>query len=367
MRKHMLLILSLNLVIALLVPLTFCANITTVNGAEVNVGDIITYELTIDRADDIAIALQLEIYFNDDILKIKNAECYNLTSYVLNPNKNNNNAILLNASSLKGYDFTNGNDLLRVDFEVISKGNTKIIENFVCFCDINYDDVGFEYSHILKKNNINLVEKEIETVASTIASAIEIVTTTETIPVLTTTMCIGTTASFTSEVIETSTIVTDATEPTTEKVITTTVAETMLSTSQELTTTIPTQLTIPIETDPTELNTLNTTKAPLTTTHVTEPIVSTHAETSVTTVTSPEPSTKFATSNSTDINIEIPVLTEATASKDKVENTHISETSPVYAIDVPSTGENNKTILFFDLALASCIVLVAVVMFKKKR
>ena len=320
MRKYILLILSLTLVISLLVPLTFCANITTVNGAEVNVGDIITYELTIDGADDIAAALQLEIYFNDDILKIKNAECYNLTSYVLNPNKNNNNAILLNASSLKGYDFTNGSNLLRVDFEVVGKGNTKIIENFICFCDINYDDIDFEYSHILKKNNIILVEKELETEAPTTIPTTEIVTTTVTIPVKTTTVCIGTTASTTSEVIETTTIVTDATEQTTENVIFTTVTEQILSSSQELTTIIPTELTIPIETDPTELNTSNPTEAIYTTIPVSESTLSTLSETTDTTTATFEPTTQFATSSSTDINIEFTILTETTDCNDRAES-----------------------------------------------
>lgn len=363
MKKRLCIISLLLLIILMTIPFTVSANShATVNGAEVNVGDKIVYTLSIDEADRVAMGIQLDIVFDDDILQVVNAECLNLSSYVINPNKNNNGKILLNASSLNGLDFTDGNDVLKAEFKVIKKGNAKITENFACFYDIDYEDVVFEYSHVLTKNNKILVEKELETTPPTTVAPSTLVPTTRptttisptTIKPTTVPTTVKITEPPTTQVTET-TIVTDPIETTTfVDEITTSSFVTTVPDTTESSSTATTNITSAIVTDPVE-NTTETIITTETTTQITEVFTTSEASIPTTFITENTTYTTEFTPDSSTVETTISCVSDTSTE----ENTYESTEATTVEIDVVKTGDKGPMIItWIVLGLYVCFVIV---------
>lgn len=380
MSKRILAIILLISAIIIAVPFTVSAsNDTTVNGANVNVGDIIVYKLAVDEADKIALGLQFEVNYDNKILETISAECVNLSSYVINP-YNEKSKVMVNASSLEGFDFTNGKEILIVNFEVIGKGNTKITEKFDCFYDINFDDIVFKCSHELSKNGVILDEKEIETIPSTpIKTTISVPVITETFANTTETMPIKTTEKIETTIqnittkhpvittvvptkpteITTSMVTTDPIETTNYPAFSTPITEN--NTTIHVTNTAPNSSTIksadPIETN----NNINTESI---NTIVTEPSECSSEviipATSYVSDTNYSENTAYTEDEITDFfTISCTYATETNTSETSLDNGNITE------IDVVKTGDSIKPIVSSTILLGLLFAFMSCFAFKR--
>ncbi|MBQ2943079.1 MAG: hypothetical protein IJD93_00030 [Ruminococcus sp.] len=109
---------------------TFAAEVLTVNGKEAAVGSEVTYTFSIGAAQQRICGIHMVIFFDQDLLSLKEVNTDNLGGgTIVNDNKGNNGRIIVTNSFVNGtsgLDCKESKDIVTVTFEVIKEGTTDI-------------------------------------------------------------------------------------------------------------------------------------------------------------------------------------------------------------------------------------------------
>ncbi|MBR3971872.1 MAG: hypothetical protein IKJ83_03175 [Ruminococcus sp.] len=119
-----------SLAVVITVIMLFASVVTSfADTTEVNSGSTLEYTLSIADSEQNIAGIHFELYFDTEVLKIKEINTDNLSGSVINDNMNGDGRItvvngLINGS--RGLECKEKTDLIKVTFDVISDGNTEV-------------------------------------------------------------------------------------------------------------------------------------------------------------------------------------------------------------------------------------------------
>lgn len=123
-------IFAVSLLAMLLVSLSLISAFATVNGEEAPVGSTVEYTLSIADAEQNIAGIHFEIFFDQDVLSLKEVNTDNLgDSTIVNDNQNGDGTIkVVNGyiNGAEGLACSEKTELVKVTFEVLIDGNTQI-------------------------------------------------------------------------------------------------------------------------------------------------------------------------------------------------------------------------------------------------
>lgn len=117
------------LIICLSVVPAFADSDVTVNGNDAQIGDTVTYAFSIEGSEQKVAGIHMVIFFDPDVLELKEVNADNLGSATINDNLNGNGQIIIVNSLINGAAGLKCSDktvLATATFEVKKKGNTEI-------------------------------------------------------------------------------------------------------------------------------------------------------------------------------------------------------------------------------------------------
>lgn len=117
------------LIVCLSIVPAFADSDVTVNGSDAKVGDTVTYAFSIEGSDQKVAGIHMVIFFDPDVLELKEVNADNLGSATINDNLNGNGQIIIVNSLINGAAGLKCSDktvLATATFEVKKEGNTEI-------------------------------------------------------------------------------------------------------------------------------------------------------------------------------------------------------------------------------------------------
>lgn len=112
-----------------LIP-AFATEGVTVNGQATQVGETVTYTLSISDAQQRVVGLDCVFFYDQDVLKLTDVNVDNIGSNtVVNDNQNNNGTVIMNNSFIengKGLVCKDKTELTTLTFEVVGSGDAEI-------------------------------------------------------------------------------------------------------------------------------------------------------------------------------------------------------------------------------------------------
>lgn len=152
MKKFSKIILPLMLTLVLVcmsVVTSFAAEVLNVNGKDAAVGSEVTYTFAIGNAQQKICGIHMVIFFDQDLLALKDVNTDNLGGgTIVNDNKGNNGRIIVTNSFVNGTSGLNckeSTDIVKVTFEVIKEGTTEITYYMPYLYDIDSVNI-YNYS-----------------------------------------------------------------------------------------------------------------------------------------------------------------------------------------------------------------------------
>lgn len=165
MKKFSKIILSV-LIMALIVSLSivpaFAESDVTVNGNDAKIGDTITYTFSIEGSDQKIAGIHMVIFFDQDVLELKEVNADNLGSATINDNINGDGQIIIVNSLINGTAGLKCSDktvLATATFEVKKEGNAEISYFIPYLYDIDLVNIyDYKLSYGLEINGAEVVE-----------------------------------------------------------------------------------------------------------------------------------------------------------------------------------------------------------------